>query len=57
MLVPFDPDAPETDIIDWCALSEIVIKSKMLEGVDLIFSPHSLSKGPRHLVSYKNQAR
>ncbi|CAK1595077.1 unnamed protein product [Parnassius mnemosyne] len=43
VLVSFDPDVPESDISNWCALSEMIIEKRKLEGVDLIIAlTHSL---------------
>lgn len=42
-LINFDPDEPEADIVNWCALSELIITKRNLEGVDLILAlTHSL---------------
>ncbi|XP_072930419.1 uncharacterized protein [Epargyreus clarus] len=42
-LVNFDPDEPEADIVNWCTLSELIIKKKKMDGVDLIIAlTHSL---------------
>ncbi|KAL0852236.1 hypothetical protein ABMA28_000454 [Loxostege sticticalis] len=43
VLAPFDPDVPESDITNWCALSEMIIEKRKLQGVDLIITlTHSL---------------
>ncbi|XP_026323948.1 uncharacterized protein LOC113233154 [Hyposmocoma kahamanoa] len=43
MLLSFDPDQSESDIVNWCALSEMIIENRKLEGVDLIVAlTHSL---------------
>lgn len=44
-LVIFDPDAPDSDIVNWCSLSEIVIKSMKVEGIDLILALTRSLKG------------
>ncbi|XP_048005403.1 uncharacterized protein LOC125241117 [Leguminivora glycinivorella] len=42
-LLPFDPDTTDADIENWCSLSEIIIKQRKLDGVDLILAlTHSL---------------
>lgn len=42
-LINFDPDEPEADIVNWCALCELIITKRNLEGVDLILAlTHSL---------------
>lgn len=38
VLVPFDPDDPNSDIEGWCRLSDTIISSKNLKGVDLIMT-------------------
>ncbi|XP_045448328.1 uncharacterized protein LOC123664056 [Melitaea cinxia] len=38
VLVPFDPDDPNSDIEGWCRLSDAIISSKNLKGVDLIMT-------------------
>ncbi|XP_030020441.1 uncharacterized protein LOC115440330 [Manduca sexta] len=41
--VNFDPDEPESDVENWCTLTEMIIEKKKLEGVDLILAlTHSL---------------
>lgn len=44
-LVPFDPDEPESDITNWCTLSEMIINERNLEGVDLIIALTHALKG------------
>ncbi|XP_028156635.1 uncharacterized protein LOC114350162 [Ostrinia furnacalis] len=45
MLVSFDPDAPESDITNWCTLSEMIIEKRNIEGVDLIIALTHCLKG------------
>lgn len=44
-LVSFDPDDADSDIKDWCTLSEMIIEKKNLEGVDLIIALTHALKG------------
>lgn len=38
MLLNFDPDRSNSDIVNWCALSVMIIEKRKLEGVDLIIA-------------------
>lgn len=42
-LVNYDPDEPESDVVNWCTLSELIIEQKKIKGIDLILAlTHSL---------------
>ncbi|CAK1548125.1 unnamed protein product [Leptosia nina] len=44
-LINFDPDVIGADVINWCALSELIIEKKNLTGVDLILVLTQALKG------------
>ncbi|XP_075988603.1 uncharacterized protein LOC142984731 [Anticarsia gemmatalis] len=44
-LLKFDPDDTESDIDDWCKVTEVIVQSKRLEGVDLLVALTGALKG------------
>ncbi|XP_037303613.1 activity-regulated cytoskeleton associated protein 1-like isoform X2 [Manduca sexta] len=44
-LLKFDPDDSESDIDDWCKVTEIIVTNKGLEGVDLLIALTGALKG------------
>lgn len=44
-LLEFNPDELDADIDGWCNVSEVIIKAKRLEGVDLLVALTSALKG------------
>nr|XP_049708441.1 uncharacterized protein LOC126057098 [Helicoverpa armigera] len=44
-LIPYDPDDKAADIEDWCALTEVIVENKNLDGVDLLMALTRALKG------------